>query len=160
MTPAQRIAAGLAVSTALAVPVVMHFEGKRLDPYLDSVSVLTVCYGDTYSVEQRRHTDAECAARLVHQLAEHDARLMACVTVPIPDNVHAALLSWAYNVGTDAACKSGALRKLNAGDTAGACVELSRWTKAGGKELAGLVRRRGVERALCEGRPVILGAIG
>lgn len=153
-------AGGVVVALALAAPVVMHFEGKRLDPYHDVIGVLTVCYGDTYGVEQRRYTDAECKARLAHQLAEHDARLMSCVSVPLADNVHAALLSWAYNVGTDAACKSGALRKINAGDTTGACAELSKWTKAGGKELAGLVRRRSVERAMCEGRPVAIGSIG
>jgi lysozyme len=54
------------------------------------------------------------------------------------------------NVGSDAACKSTLMRKLNMGDLAGACSELSRWTMAGGKVYPGLVRRRAAERALCE----------
>jgi lysozyme len=156
------VAAGAGLIAAMAAPVVMHFEGLRNDPYRDVVGVLTVCFGDTHGVEQRRYTDAECAQRLRQQLAEHDAGLTACVHVPMADNVHAAHLSVAYNVGVGAWCSSSAIRKLNAGDVAGSCAEMSRWTHAGGKELAGLVRRRAAERALCEGRqplPVALGAI-
>jgi GH24 family phage-related lysozyme (muramidase) len=41
-------------------------------------------------------------------------------------------------------------RKANAGDMPGACAELSRWTRAGGNELPGLVKRRAAERELCE----------
>jgi lysozyme len=40
------------------------------------------------------------------------------------------------------------LRKLNAGDYAGAADEFLRWNKAGGKVLNGLTRRREAERAL------------
>jgi lysozyme len=49
-----------------------------------------------------------------------------------------------------ALAKSTLLRKLNAGDVAGAGREFARWTKAKGLELAGLVRRRAAERALFE----------
>ena len=46
---------------------------------------------------------------------------------------------------------AGALaRKTNAGDLAGACAELSRWTYAGGRQLPGLIKRRAAEREMCE----------
>ncbi|MCH5496505.1 glycoside hydrolase family protein, partial [Salmonella enterica subsp. diarizonae serovar 16:z10:e,n,x,z15] len=45
--------------------------------------------------------------------------------------------------------KSTLLKKLNAGDQAGACNELKRWTYAGGKQWKGLVTRREIEREVC-----------
>jgi lysozyme len=41
------------------------------------------------------------------------------------------------------------VRKLNAGDYTGACNQLLRWNRAGGKEVRGLTRRRVAERELC-----------
>jgi hypothetical protein len=53
-----------------------------------------------------------------------------CVTVPINDGELAAYTSFAFNEGEGAFCRSTLLKKLNAGDHAGACAELSRWTMA------------------------------
>lgn len=148
-----RIAAAVSAGVlALAAPVVTHFEGLENDPYRDVAGVWSVCYGDTYGIQRRRYSDAECTQRLMVRLAEHDADLLRCVTRPIPDHVHAALLSWTYNVGAAKACGSTLMRKLNAGDTLGACAELSRWTMAAGQVQPGLVRRRAAERELCEGQ--------
>lgn len=62
----------------------------------------------------------------------------------------AALISFAYNVGTGALADSTLLRKLRAKDVAGAAAEFDRWNKAGGHVLPGLVKRRAAERALFE----------
>jgi GH24 family phage-related lysozyme (muramidase) len=147
-----RVATGAAVGViALAAPVVMWWEGKENDPYVDLVGVKTVCYGETHGVQMRRYSDAECSAMLMQRLAQFDGELSRCITRPdVPVHVRAAFLSLAYNIGSDAACKSTAIRKLNAGDTAGACAEISRWTMAGGKVVNGLVKRRKAERELCE----------
>ncbi|MBP8236036.1 MAG: lysozyme, partial [Rhizorhabdus sp.] len=51
-------------------------------------------------------------------------------------------MSFAYNVGVGALRGSTLLRKLNAGDFAGAAEQFLVWNKAGGKVLAGLVKRR------------------
>ncbi|HHP2614034.1 TPA: lysozyme, partial [Enterobacter roggenkampii] len=53
-----------------------------------------------------------------------------------------------YNLGSRSLSTSTLLRKLNAGDYAGAADEFLRWNKAGGKVLNGLTRRREAERAL------------
>lgn len=55
------------------------------------------------------------------------------IKVDIDDNTRAAIYSFAYNVGTGAFARSTMLKKLNAGDIAGACNELKRWTYAGVK---------------------------
>lgn len=59
-----------------------------------------------------------------------------------------ALVSFAFNLGIGALAKSTLLKKHQAGDYAGAAKEFARWNKAGGKVLAGLVKRRAAEAAL------------
>ncbi|WP_237451604.1 lysozyme, partial [Providencia rettgeri] len=73
------------------------------------------------------------------------------IKVDIDDNTRAAIYSFVYNVGTGAFARSTMLKKLNAGDIAGACNELKRWTYAGGKEWKGLITRREIESAVCVG---------
>lgn len=55
---------------------------------------------------------------------------------------------FAYNLGINALKGSTLLKKINAGDYIGAANEFHKWNKAGGKELAGLTRRRGAEKSL------------
>ena len=86
---------------------------------------------------------------LYKDLAKH-ADALSCVRAPLTDGQRAAFLSFAFNVGDDAFCRSTLVRKANAGDFDGACAELSRWIYAGGKQLPGLVKRRAAERQLCE----------
>lgn len=145
------LAGGSVAIVALAAPVVMHWEGLENDPYKDIVGITTVCYGETKGVEQRRYSDEECADMLLRRLHEFNAEIDACITREVPTAVRAAVLSWAYNVGSDAACRSTLMRKLNEGDVAGACAELDRWVMAGGKRVKGLENRRREERRLCEG---------
>lgn len=155
------LAGGAAAIVALAAPVVMYWEGLENDPYRDIVGVTTVCYGETRGVQQRRYSDAECADMLRARLAEFDAEIGQCITGDVPAHVRAAILSWAYNVGSEAACSSTLMRRLNDGDIGGACAELDRWVMAGGKRVQGLANRRKAERELCEGRNVAsLGATG
>jgi lysozyme len=69
--------------------------------------------------------------------------------VRVSQDTFDALVSFTYNVGAGAFRTSTLLKKLNAGDTVGACNQLPRWNKAGGKVLPGLTRRRAAEQALC-----------
>jgi hypothetical protein len=73
------------------------------------------------------------------------------VKVPLKQNQFDALVSFAFNVGLGALGKSTLLKKLNAGQYDAVPAELMKWTKAGGKELPGLVRRRRAEAALWRG---------
>lgn len=144
----------LGVVTAVTISTVSLWEGRVYTPYYDVVGVKTVCDGHTGAdIEDREYTDAECDALLAKDLVQHADKVLACVQVPINVNQHAALTSWAYNVGTGAACKSSAMRRLNAGDYNGFCDGLLAWDKAGGKTYRGLTRRRHAERELCL-RPV------
>lgn len=74
------------------------------------------------------------------------------VRLPVNNHQFGGLLVFAFNAGLGALGQSTLLRKLNAGDVAGAAEEFLRWDKArvNGvlKPLAGLTRRRRAERAL------------
>jgi len=154
MTPRQKLAAKIgAGALALAVPLVVYFEGTIPRTYRDPIGILTSCTGHT-GPELRMGqtwTQEQCDQQLYADLLKH-TEAIDCIKRPLTDGQKAAFLSFAFNVGNKAFCGSTLVRKANAGDMAGACAELSRWTLAGGKELTGLVRRRAAERAVCEGQ--------
>jgi lysozyme len=56
-----------------------------------------------------------------------------------------ALVSFAYNVGVGAFGKSTLLKRVNAGRFEDVPAEFMKWTRGGGIELSGLVRRRRAE---------------
>ena len=59
-----------------------------------------------------------------------------------------AVVSFAYNAGLGNYQRSTIRMKVNRGDWDDAAHAFLMWTKAGGKEVKGLVRRRQAERAL------------
>jgi len=73
------------------------------------------------------------------------------VKVPLTQGQYDALVSFVYNLGPGALERSTLLDQLNRGDYDSAAEQFGRWVFAGGKTLAGLVRRRAAERALFEG---------
>ena len=151
MSRAKLVAKIGAGATALAVPLVMLYEGYVPWVHRDPIGRLAACYGhdDQTMTPGKRFTAAECQAMLDQDLLKH-AQALDCIKHPLTDGQKAAFVSFAFNVGNKALCDSTLARKANAGDMAGACAELSRWTRAGGRELPGLVKRRAAERELCE----------
>lgn len=139
-------------AAAAAVALIAPFEGTMKVGYRDPVGIATSCTGHTGpdAVVGRRYTDAECAAQLVNDAVKHGLDIQRCLPDGLSTETHAAFISFAFNVGAAKFCSSTLSRKALAGDLPGACAELSRWTKAGGVELKGLVRRRAAERAMCE----------
>lgn len=136
----------------LAVSLVGAWEGLRTVAYRDLVNVPTVCYGETRGVKMGdRYTKAECDAMLGEGLRDFEKGMRKCLDQPdsIPDKTYVAFLSFSYNVGVGAFCKSTLVRKANAGDLRGACNELPRWNKAGGRVVKGLVNRRKDELRIC-----------
>jgi lysozyme len=147
-------------ASAIAVALIAGFEGYSGRAYDDGVGVQTVGFGSTSHPDGQpvRKGDTVTPERAVVMLA-HDAdriakELAACIgDVPLHKHEWDAYVSWAYNVGSTAACKSTLVKKLkqNPPDYTGACRELLKWTRAGGRELPGLVKRRHAEYRLCMG---------
>lgn len=147
--------AALAV-VLFAAPLVVFHESVVQHVYDDPVGIPTACVGETdreivsYRDEFSRD---ECVAVMGASLYAHAIELDKCVQVPLERHEAAAVLSWSYNVGVGAACKSTLIRLMNAGRPAAEwCAQLKRWTKAGGRELKGLVRRRAAEYRMCMGQ--------
>lgn len=84
--------------------------------------------------------------------AEFEPAIRKCVHVPLTQGEFDAYTSLAYNIGANAFCRSTLVRKLNAKDYSGACLEILRWDKFNGRKLAGLTARRKSEYAQCMGQ--------
>jgi len=143
-----------AVAGGGAWALITKWEGLRHAPYIDDVGVLTVCYGHTGPdiVPGKRYTQAECDALLEADMAIARSHVNRCLPMPKLAHIEEALTSAAFNLGAQIVCGSTLQRKALANDWPGACAELPRWNRGGGRVLRGLTLRRADERALCEGR--------
>jgi lysozyme len=126
--------------------------------YLDPVRVLTIGWGHTKDNGRQFDassiwTQAECDAEFLKDMAVFIAAVNNFVKVPINQDQFDALVSFAFNLGADSLKNSTLLKKLNAGDFAGAAQEFQRWNKAKGKVLPGLTRRRASEALLFQSIP-------
>lgn len=152
MTNKKRVAvATLVISMAGLFSITSH-EGFRGEAYRDPVGIPTIGYGETNGVKLGdRITQREALERLKVSANEHGKGMARCIKVPVSQNEYDAFLSFTYNVGVGAFCRSTLVKRLNQGDYEGACRELLKWDKAGGKVLKGLTRRRENEYKLCIG---------
>lgn len=142
-------------AAVIAAGFIAGWEGLRTEAYLDPVGIPTICYGSTHGVQIGDvKTVQECNDLLTDELLVYLQAVDDYIYVPMPDTRRAALTSFAYNVGIENFKRSTMRKKMNAGDTLGACNELTKWVFAKGIKLKGLVRRRDAEKALClEGLP-------
>lgn len=136
------------------ISLIKQFEGCKLTAYQDSVGVWTIGYGWTQPVDGKpiragMTIKQETAERLLKTgLVSYESDVSRLVKVSLTQGQFDALVSFTYNLGARSLSTSTLLRKLNAGDYAGAADEFLRWNKAGGKVLNGLTRRREAEHAL------------
>lgn len=137
-------------AVSVATPFIAKEEGKSNLAYKDIVGVYTICYGHTKDVKPGDHkTDKECENLLRKEVEEFAHAVNDLAIVPLPIEMHAAFTSLTYNIGVGAFRKSTLLQKLNASNYRGACDEILKWNKAGGKVVSGLVNRREREHQLC-----------
>ncbi|UMW01816.1 lysozyme [Escherichia coli] len=136
------------------IALIKEFEGCKLTAYQDSVGVWTIGYGWTQPVDGKpiragMTIKQETAERLLKTgMVSYESDVSRLVKVGLTQGQFDALVSFTYNLGARSLSTSTLLRKLNAGDYAGAADEFLHWNKAGGKVLNGLTRRREAERAL------------
>lgn len=143
------------ISTA-GLDLIKDFEGylKKLPDgsctaYRCPAGVWTIGWGCTEGVKPGMVWSRDEAERaLLGEIAKHEAAVVRLIQIPVSQNQFDALVSFSYNCGSGALAKSTILRRLNAGDTAGAAAAFGMWTKGGGRVLPGLVKRRQREAAL------------
>lgn len=141
----------LGISATLLVSIALD-EGYRGEAYKDAVGIPTVGYGETKGVTMKSRTTPDRAlVQLLSSANRHASDIRQCITVPLYQHEFDAYVSLAYNIGAKNFCHSTLVRKLNAKDYSGACSEIRRWNKAGGKVLPGLSKRREKEYRMCMG---------
>lgn len=146
------ILAALSLSAMGLVGIVAHegYTDKAVIPVRGDVP--TIGFGTTSGVKMGdRITPPVALRRALVDVNKFEGAVKQCVTVPLHQYEYDAYIDLAYNIGPRAFCGSTLVKKLNAGDYAGACAEISRWVRQGGRVLPGLVTRREAERAMCEG---------
>jgi lysozyme len=154
----------------------MHFfEGYRNKPYRCSAAIWTVgwghaMYSDQLALPNVRKEGYTGLIRSDYQLKGEDNRvwskeelvnlfkmdidnfergvLRLSPTLASHQSKFDAVVSFAYNAGLGNYQRSTIRMKVNRGDWEGAAEAFMMWTKAGGKEVAGLVKRRKAEVAL------------
>lgn len=153
--PSRTLVAALALSASALVGIATH-EDYRGDAYVPVAGdVPTIGFGTTKGVRPGdKTTPPRALIALLRDADESAQAVRRCAPVPMYQDEFDAYVSLAYNIGSGAFCRSTLVRKLNAGDYAGACAELLRWDKMGGRTLPGLTKRRQAEYRQCMGEGV------
>jgi GH24 family phage-related lysozyme (muramidase) len=147
--------------------MIKHHEGVKTRPYQCPALIWSVGVGHVIDpshiavkYEERRNLPIpdgwdrslamdEVDAILAQDLAKFErgvARL--CPAALGNQGIFDALVSFSFNVGLGNLQRSGLRMKTNRGDFDEAADEFLKWTKAAGKVLPGLVKRRKDERAM------------
>ena len=150
-----------------AIKVVKHHEGVRTRPYRCPALLWTVGVGHvidpahiSVKYEERKNlpipdgwdrilTMGEVDALLAQDLGRFERGVLRlCPAAAGRQGVFDSLVSFAFNVGLGNLQRSSLRMKTNRGEFEEAADEFLKWTKAGGRVLPGLVKRRNDERAL------------
>ena len=150
-----------------ALECIAHHEGIRLKPYQCPAKLWTVCVGHVIDANHcrlkiedriglpcpegwnRTFTMEEADAILAKDLERFERGVLRyCPSAGSRQGWMDALVSFSFNVGLGTLQRSTLRQRHNRGDYEGAAEEFLKYTKAGGKELKGLVNRRKDERAL------------
>lgn len=130
--------------------LIADLEGCRLAPYRCSAGVWTSGIGHTAGVVPKQAiSEREAAVNLVADVRNVEKGLTACSPAEIPPLIYDSLVSFAFNVGTGAACRSTLMAFIQRQQWQQACDQLSRWVYVNGTRNTGLENRRMRERAYC-----------
>ncbi|WP_318371845.1 lysozyme [Enterobacter sp.] len=130
--------------------LIADLEGCRLRPYQCSAGVWTSGIGHTAGVMPKVDiTERQAAENLIADVLNVERRLAICVPVTMPQHVYDALVSFSFNVGTGAACRSTLVSYIKRHQWWQACDQLTRWVYVNGVKNKGLENRRQRERAYC-----------
>lgn len=132
-----------------ALDMISDFEGFSAKAYPDA-NGFSIGYGHFIRPGDPYGSGSVITEEEAYALLEQDARTaQACVaqnvSVPLNGNQTAALISLAYNIGCGNFKSSTLLKRVNAGDFAGAQAEFSKWIYSQGVVVQALVSRRSEE---------------
>lgn len=136
--------------------VIKSFEGLKLTPYACPAGIPTIGYGNTFYEDGKKVTLADSPINesrantlLAHTLIKFEQYVDSYCIDTINQHQFDALVSFCYNVGPANLKVSTLLKKVNVNPNDPTIYdEFLKWTKAGGKTLKGLVKRRTAEAEL------------
>lgn len=150
-----------------ALKMVKHHEGVRVKPYRCPALLWTIGVGHVIDpnhikvpFEERRNLPIPNGWDRVLSMDEVDSILSQdlgrfergvarlCPASANSQGIFDALVSFSFNVGLGNLQRSGLRMKTNRGEFQDAAEEFMKWTKAAGRVLPGLVKRRQDERAM------------
>lgn len=129
---------------------IANFEGFSATPYPDAGGY-SIGYGHYMGAVVTIPgpiTQAQGLDLLQADVASAARTVSSLVSVPLTQNQYDALVSLAYNIGSNAFANSTLVSLLNQGDYAGAAAQFPVWNKSQGKVIAALVSRREAEKGL------------
>lgn len=124
-------------------------EGLRLRAYRDGDG-FSIGYGHHGVKEGAVITLAEAEALFERDLLKYEGAVDRALTRPATQTEYDALVSFAYNVGTEGMAGSTVVRQHNAGNRAAAGEAFDLWNKSKGAVSDVLVKRRDLEQKLYE----------
>jgi lysozyme len=135
------------------IDAIKQYEGFSAVSYSDVAGKQTIGYGHLITAgEKLLHLSEDEAEGLLRaDLALAEKAVSDLVLTPLSQCEFDALVSFVFNLGRNAFKNSTMLRLLNKGDLDAAAQQFERWNQAGGNVVAGLTRRRRMERAMFEG---------
>jgi GH24 family phage-related lysozyme (muramidase) len=143
--------------SADGLALVKEFEGLRTKAYKCPAGVWTIGYGHTSAagdpdvVPGMAISKDEAEEILRRDMVQYEEGVKKLVKVELTQGQFDALVDFAYNAGVGALAKSTLLKKVNAEKFDEVPAEFMKWTRGGGRELPGLVRRRRAEVKLWRG---------
>ena len=131
-------------ASIVVIQKIREFEGLRLEAYRDAAGVLTIGYGHTGAdISPGDKISRYWADELLRDDVERFEAEVRRLKVARTQGQFDALLSFAYNLGTERLKSSTLLKTIrNGGSHAAIRREFMRWVYSGGKRLSGLERRR------------------
>ncbi|AMO81155.1 lysozyme [Obesumbacterium proteus] len=130
--------------------LIANLEGCRLAPYQCSAGVWTSGIGHTIGVKPEKTINEHTSAvNLVSDVLQVEKKLAACMPVAMPQPVYDAVVSFAFNVGTGAACGSTLATLIKRQQWREACQQLPRWSFVNGTWNKGVNNRRNAELTRC-----------
>ena len=123
------------------IELIKHFEGFREKAYQDAVGVWTIGFGHTGNVHPTDRVTPEEGEQLLAKDLQRFENFVDDNFQGFKQNEFDALVALVYNVGSISRA-SGLYKALREKDYPEIVQRWNMYTKAGGRELLGLVRRR------------------
>lgn len=131
------------------INLIKQFESLRLEAYRCPAGIWTIGYGHTAGVRRGDRIDAQKAEQLLAKDLRQFEDVVNQECPHVTQNQFDALVSFSFNVGTGNFLKSTLLKCVKANPlNVNIRYEFSRWNKASGTVLSGLIRRRKAEADL------------